>query len=79
MDSEMCPNEGKGQDNGEEFEIHLEGKYEERRGCLGDQRRADEDALRQRCVLLEAEPAGEARMADEPHREVVAAVEVEAA
>ena len=41
--------------------------------------RVDEDALRQGCVLPEAEPASEPRMADEPEREIVAAVEVEAA
>ena len=58
---------------------HAEHRVEERGIRLGDHRRVDEDALRQRGVLLEAEPASEARMADEPHREVVAAVEVEAA
>ncbi len=57
----------------------IEHRVEERRVGLGDERRVDEDALRQRGVLPEAEPTSQARMADEPEREIVAAVEVEAA
>jgi len=57
----------------------IEHRVEERGVGLGDERRVDEDALRQRGVLPEAETTSEPRMADEPEREVVATVEVEAA
>jgi len=60
-------------------EAVIEHRVEERRVGLGHERRVDKDALRQRSVLLEAEPASEARMADEPESEVVTAVEVETA
>ena len=59
-------------------EAVVEHGAEERGVGLGGEGRVRDDALREGCVLLEAEAPFEKRVADEPDGEVLAAVEVEA-
>ena len=59
-------------------EAVVEHGVEEQRVGLGEQRGVDDDTLGEGGVLLEAQAAGEERIADEPDGKVLAAVEVEA-